>query len=53
MSFRETELANEYPLHVVTGWLGNTEKVASKRTCQSSDARNHSVPAQCGYYPPE
>jgi len=25
----ETELANEYPLHVVTAWLGNTEKVAS------------------------
>ena len=27
---REMELANEYPLHVVTGWLGNTERVASK-----------------------
>lgn len=27
---RETELANEYLLHVVTAWLGNTEKVAGK-----------------------
>lgn len=35
---RETELANEYPLHVVTAWLGNTEKVASKHYLQVTDA---------------
>ncbi len=34
----ETELANEYPLHVVTAWLGNTEKVASKHYLQVTDA---------------
>ena len=27
---RETELCREYPLHVVTAWLGNTPKVAEK-----------------------
>ncbi len=27
---RETELAQEYPLHVVTAWLGNTPKIAMK-----------------------
>ena len=35
---RETELANEYPLHVVTAWLGNTEKVASKHYLQVTDS---------------
>jgi len=34
---RETELANEYPLHVVTAWLGNTELVASKHYLQVTD----------------
>jgi len=27
---RETELAAEYPLHVVTAWLGNTPRIAQK-----------------------
>jgi integrase len=35
---RETELANEYPLHVVTAWLGNTERVASKHYLQVTDS---------------
>ena len=35
---RETELANEFPLHVVTAWLGNTERVASKHYLQVTDA---------------
>lgn len=35
---RETELANEYPLHVVTAWLGNTETVAGKHYLQVTDA---------------
>ncbi|TWU21807.1 tyrosine-type recombinase/integrase [Bythopirellula polymerisocia] len=34
---RETELANEYPLHVVTAWLGNTPKVATKHYLQVTD----------------
>lgn len=35
---REMELANEYLLHVVTAWLGNTEKVPSKFHLQATDA---------------
>jgi len=35
---RETELANEFPLHVVTAWLGNSEKVASKHYLQVTDS---------------
>ena len=27
---RETELAQEYPIHVVTAWLGNTPRIALK-----------------------
>ena len=34
---RETELANEFPLHVVTAWLGNTPKVADKHYLQVTD----------------
>ena len=41
---RQTELANEYPSHVVTAWLGNTEKVASKHYLQVTDA--HFDPAR-------
>ena len=31
---RETELADAFPLHVVTTWLGNTPKVADKHYLQ-------------------
>ena len=41
---RETELANEFPLHVVTVWLGNTERVASKHYLQVTD--DHFAQAQ-------
>ena len=34
---RETELANEYPLHVVTAWLGNTPRVADKHYLQVTE----------------
>jgi integrase len=36
-SSRETELANEYPLHVVTAWLGNTPKIAMKHYLMVTD----------------
>ena len=36
-STRETELAEEYPLHVVTAWLGNSEPVAAKHYLQITD----------------
>ena len=32
---RETELANQFPLHVVTDWLGNTPAVANKHYLQT------------------
>lgn len=35
---RETELAGEYPLHVVTAWIGNSARVASKHYLQITDA---------------
>lgn len=36
-STRETELAESYPLHVVTAWLGNSEPVARKHYLQVTD----------------
>ncbi len=35
---RETELARDYPIHVVTTWLGNTPRVALKHYLQVTDA---------------
>jgi len=36
-STRETELAEEYPLHVVTHWIGNSELVAAKHYLQTTN----------------
>ena len=36
-STRETELANEYPIHVVCKWLGNSPNVAMKHYLQMTD----------------
>jgi len=36
-SSRETELCEEYPLHVVCGWLGNTTTVAQKHYLQTTE----------------
>jgi len=36
-STRETELAEEFPLHVVTAWLGNSQPVAAKHYLQVTD----------------
>jgi hypothetical protein len=35
---RETELAKDYPLHVVTAWLGNTPRIALKHYLMTTDA---------------
>ena len=35
---RETELAADYPIHVVTAWLGNTPHIALKHYLQVTDA---------------
>jgi integrase len=36
-STRETELAETYPLHVVCGWIGNSQPVAAKHYLQLTD----------------
>jgi len=36
-SSRETELCEEYPLHVVCGWLGNTTTIAAKHYLQTTE----------------
>jgi hypothetical protein len=36
-STRETELADEFPAHVVVAWLGNSEAVARKHYLQVTD----------------
>jgi integrase len=36
-STRETELAEEYPLHVVCAWIGNSQPVAAKHYLQVTD----------------
>lgn len=35
---RETELAKDFPIHVVTSWLGNTPRIALKHYLQVTDA---------------
>lgn len=37
-STRETELAEEFPLHVVCAWIGNSQPVAAKHYLQVTDA---------------
>ena len=37
-STRETELAERFPIHVVTSWLGNSPRVAMKHYLQTTDA---------------
>jgi integrase len=34
---RETELANEYPIHVVTEWIGNSPAIAAKHYLSVTD----------------
>ena len=38
---RETELAAEYPVHVVTAWLGNMPKIAMKHYLMVTDGDFH------------
>ena len=35
---RETELAEEYPIHVMTKWLGNSPKVALRPYLMATEA---------------
>ena len=36
-STRETELAEQFPIHVVCAWLGNSQAVAKKHYLQVTD----------------
>ncbi len=36
-STRETELAEEFPMHVVCAWIGNSQRVAAKHYLQVTD----------------
>jgi len=36
-SSRESELACEYPLHIVTAWIGNTARIAERHYLQVPD----------------
>ena len=36
-STRETELAEEYPMHVICAWIGNSPKVAARHYLQVTD----------------
>ncbi len=36
-SSRETELAEEFPMHVICGWIGNSQPVAMKHYLQITD----------------
>ena len=36
-STRETELAEEFPTHVVCDWIGNSQAVAAKHYLQTTD----------------
>ena len=44
---RETELAAEFPIHVVTSWLGNTPSVAQKHYLQTRE-EDFERAAKCG-----
>ncbi|HEX4415190.1 MAG TPA: hypothetical protein VH107_16275, partial [Lacipirellulaceae bacterium] len=36
-STRETELAEQFPIHVVCDWIGNSQAVAAKHYLQTTD----------------
>ncbi len=63
---RETELAQEYPIHVVTAWIGNSPKVAQAHYlsvtdddyqraagCAQNRAQDGSIPADKGRDTPD
>jgi len=40
-STRETELAEQFPMHVVCAWIGNSQPVAAKHYLQLTDEHFH------------
>jgi integrase len=47
-SSRETELAEEFPLHVVTAWLGHTPKIATTHYLQTTEKHYAKAVAEGG-----
>ena len=37
-SIREAELLKDFPIHVVCGWIGNTERIARRHYLQTTEA---------------
>ena len=52
-STRQTELAEEYPLHVVTAWIGNSRDVALKHYLQVTDGHFEQAAAKSELVAPE
>jgi len=46
-STRETELAEEYPMHVVCAWIGNSQPVAQKHYLQLTDEHFERATNRC------
>ena len=49
-STRETELAEQFPIHVVCEWLGNSQAVAARHYLQVTDA-HYEAAQECGAAP--
>lgn len=47
-STRETELAEDYPMHVVCAWIGNSQPIAQKHYLQITDAHFAKSGAESG-----
>src|SRR5262249_52977110 len=45
---RETELAEQFPMHVVCAWIGNTERVAAKHYLQVTEEHFRLARGQLG-----
>ncbi len=52
-STRETELARDYPMHVVCSWIGNTNKVAMEHYLQVTDEDFRRAASGIEAVPPE
>ena len=46
-STRETELAEDYPMHVVCAWIGNSQPVAAKHYLQVTEAHFDRAAEEC------
>jgi len=52
-STRETELAEDYPLHVVAAWMGHTRRIATKHYLQATESHYEKAAADTRPSPSE